>query len=434
MKMRVREHAREIVRLGTPIVIAQLGTIVQSFADTIMVGQYGTGELSAAGFVNNVFNLALFFILGLSYSTTPVVGAYWGQGKRDEARRSLKESNIVSIGGSLFIAMVLTLLYMNIDILDQPRELYPLIKPYFLTLLVSLPFMGWFNSCKQYMDATGDTRSPMWVMVGGNAINVVGNYLLIFTFDLGLLGAGIATLVSRIIMAVWMAMLLRNETSSLAISKSGVKKLAKMGLPLSVQLCLESCSFNICAIYMGWISAASLAAHQVMCAVAPLCFMIHYGIGAAAAVRISHFCGQNNIKEVRATAFTAYGMTLTVGIVLTTMIICLRQPIALAFTSDAEVLGIVMTLMLPFAVYQFGDCTQIIFSNALRGIGKVKYMMLDAIIAYILVSIPLSYVFGFVVSDSSPAGVWWGTPFGLTTAGVIFVTRFVKYTGMRTKN
>lgn len=429
--MRSSEHVREIVKLGTPIVIAQLGTIVQSFADTIMVGQYGTAELSAAGFVNNVFNLALFFILGLSYSTTPVVGAFWGQGKKDEARRSLKESNIVSIGGSLFIALALTLLYLNIDILDQPKELYPLILPYYVTLLVSLPFVGWFNSCKQYCDATGDTRSPMWVMIGSNAFNIIGNYLLIFTLDLGILGAGIATLAARIFMAVWMAWVLHKEKSTLATSRAGVLNLAKMGLPISVQLCLESSSFNICAIYMGWISAASLAAHQVMCAVAPLCFMVHYGIGAAAAVRISHFCGQNNMKEVRATAFTAYTMTLCMGILLTTMIVGFRQPIALAFTSDTEVIRIVMTLMLPFVVYQFGDCTQIIFSNALRGVGKVKYMMIDAIVAYILVSIPLSYVFGFVLADSSPQGVWWGTPFGLTTAGIIFVIRFLKYTNRR---
>lgn len=432
--MTIKSHILSITNLGTPIVIAQLGTIVQSFADTIMVGQYGTAELSAAGFVNNVFNLILFFILGLSYSTTPVVGAFWGQGKKDEARRSLKESIIVSTIGSFAIMALLSILYINLDVLDQPKELYPLIRPYFLILLTSLPFVGMFNSLKQYSDATGDTRTPMWVMIGSNVFNIIGNYLLIFTLNLGLLGAGIATLAARILMATAMHMALRRETSPLPPSKEGIMNLAKMGLPISIQLCLEACSFNVCAIFMGWISAPSLAAHQVMCTVSQLCFMVHYGIGAAAAIRISHFCGQKNMLEVRRTAFTAYTMTLTIGVALTAAIVLLRRPITLAFAADgsdsfAQVFNIVMTLMLPFAIYQLGDCTQIIFSNALRGIGKVKNMMIDATIAYILVSIPLSYYFGFHLSATpSPQGVWFGTPFGLSTAGIIFLARFLYHT------
>ncbi len=400
---------------------------MQSFADTMMVGQYGTAELSAAGFVNNVYNLILFFILGLSYSTTPVVGAYWGQGERTKARRALKESLVVSIVGCCAIMVLLGILYFNLDLLHQPTELYPLIRPYYLTLLASLPFVGAFNSYKQYSDATGDTRTPMWVMIGGNVFNIGCNYLFIFALDLGLFGAGIATLLSRMLMAACMAYMLRKEKTAEKVSKNGIWKLAKMGLPISIQLCLEACSFNVCAVFMGWISAPSLAAHQVMCTVSQLCFMIHYGIGAAAAIRISHFCGQKNIEEVRKTAFTAYGMSVVVGLILTTLIILLRKPATMAFTSDEEVFEIVMLLMVPFAVYQMGDCTQIIFSNALRGIGKVRNMMIDAAFAYIVVSIPLSYVFGFVL-DGGPQGVWWGTPFGLSTAGVIFLFRFMKYT------
>lgn len=433
--MRSNEHIRSIASLGTPIVIAQLGTIVQSFADTIMVGQYGTAELSAAGFVNNVFNLVLFFILGLSYSTTPVVGAFWGQGKKKDARRTLNESIVVSLCGCAFVMLLLTVLYFNIEWLDQPVELLPLIRPYFLTLLASLPFVGVFNSFKQFSDATDDTRSPMWVMIGGNVLNVVLNYLLIFSADMGLTGAGVATLLSRLMMVVCVIIAVQHQHVEVfatywRCSKEGVMNLAKIGMPISIQLCLEACSFNICAVFMGWISSPSLAAHQVMCTVSQLCFMVHYGVGAAAAILISHFCGQNDMRKVRQVAFTAYGMTLTLGVIFTSLILLMRGPITKVFTADPDVFGIVMALMVPFAAYQFGDCTQIIFSNALRGIGRVKNMMTDATIAYILVSIPLSYLFGFVL-NGGPQGVWWGTPFGLTIAGIIFVARFLHYTKTR---
>ena len=113
--MTIRQHILSLSHLGLPIVIAQLGTIAQSFADTSMIGQYGTLELSSAGFVNNVFNLLIFFVLGLSYSTTPVVGSLWGQGRKDDARRALNNSLVVSTIGSAVLLLLLAVVYLNLD-------------------------------------------------------------------------------------------------------------------------------------------------------------------------------------------------------------------------------------------------------------------------------------------------------------------------------
>ena len=195
--MNLQTRVSAIFHLAYPIVIAQLGSILQGWADTIMVGQYGTPELSAAGFVNNVFNLCIYFLLGISYATTPIVGAFFSKGKYNKVLQTLRESNLVNLLASLVVVSLLYLLYLNLDALGQPVELMPLIRPYFIVLLLSLPFLSLFNSMKQFFDALGDTKTPMWVMIGGNVLNLILNYLLIFTFDFGLLGAGIATLASR---------------------------------------------------------------------------------------------------------------------------------------------------------------------------------------------------------------------------------------------
>ena len=421
-----RQHIRDILRLGTPIVIAQLGVVVQGIADTVMVGHYGTPELSAAGFVNNIYNLIIFFLLGLSYSTTPVAGAFWSSNQRDKARRTLSESCIIGIQGSITVIALLMILYFNIEVLDQPQELLPLIKPYFLVLAASLPFMAIFNSYKQYSDAIGDTKTPMYVMIASNILNIIGNYILIFTCDMGLLGAGFATFLSRVMLAVTMIYLLRTPEVKLRRTKEGFRKLTRLGLPISFQLCLEASSFNICAIFMGWISATALAAHQILCTLSQVVFLVHYGIGAAAAISISHYVGKKNRQEVRRVTYTAYGMSLFVGIVLSTIVFIMRRPLLELFTIDADVIATGMLLFIPYVVYQVGDCTQIIFSNALRGIGRVKAMITDAAIAYVVVSLPMSYLFAFTLGYGA-VGVWWGMPFGLTTAGVIFLLRFIRY-------
>ena len=180
-----RRLARElsILFLAIPIIVAQLGGILQGWADTIMVGQYGTPELSAAGFVNNVFNLFIFFLLGISYATTPIVGALYTQGKYKRVVRTLHESNVVNLLVSIVVVCLLFILYLNIDALGQPQELLPLIRPYFIILLLSLPFMALFNSMKQFSDALGNTQIAMWVMIGSNFLNIILNYILIFSLD-----------------------------------------------------------------------------------------------------------------------------------------------------------------------------------------------------------------------------------------------------------
>ena len=433
-----KSHVLPILRLSLPLIVGQLGVIVQQFADTAMVGQYGTPELSASGFVGTVYAFVTFFLLGVSYSTTPVAGAYYGCGDRKGASRTLRESLLVGLMMAIGVMLLMSVLYAHMEVFRQPEELLPIARPYFLTLLLSLPFLALFNALKQFSDALGQTRRPMWVMLMANALNILLNIPLIFGWEqmgipaMGLMGAGIATLASRIAMTLMLgAMVFRcaayREVVSVTarISRRGCWQLLRIGLPISLQLCLESASFNACGIFMGWIGAVPLAAHQVMCTIATLCFQVVYGVGAAAAIRISQFYGRDEWGEVRRVALTAMGISVGCVLVVASGILLARHPLTLLFTQNAEVESVVFALMLPFVFYQFGDALQITFANALRGIARVKTMMFSAFVSYVLVSIPLSYVFAFRLRLGA-AGVWWGIPFGLTLAGTLFAREFFK--------
>ena len=435
--------AQSIIKLGIPIIIGQLGSIAQQFADTIMVGQYGTMELAAAGFVNNVFNFVIYFMLGISYASTPVIGASYSQKDYKAVAQSLVDSIVVNFLFSLVIVALLLLLYHNIAILQQPEEIMPYALPYFLIVTASMPFMAVFNALKQYSDAVGETKIPMWIMLGANAFNVLLNLPLIFGFELsifnyqfsmealGLFGAGIATLISRIlaVMALVVVIAKMKKYKELKPSVSTGPKIHRMkhllflGLPISIQLGLEASSFNICAIFMGWLGSIPLAAHQIMCTISTLCFQIVYGIGAAASVLISQFRGVGDWHNVRRTANTAFFIGIALILMMIGMIQIFRYPLVSCFTTSEEVVSVVLSLIPCFFIYQFGDCMQITFANALRGIAEVKKLMLYAFISYVIVSIPLSYVFAFIFGWGG-VGVWMGMPFGLTTAGFLFYFEF----------
>ena len=486
----ISSHIKAISLLGLPIVVGQLGVIVQGMADTIMVGQYGTPELSASALVNNIYNFIIFFLLGISYATTPITGAAFGQGDDESVSRSLKDSLIVNLSFSAILVFLLTVLYFNLDILGQPEKLMPLVRPYYLIIMLSLPFLAGFNALKQFVEAVGETNIPMHVMLVSNAINIALNAILIYGMmglpEWGLFGAGLATFIARVFLFVTMLVVVfrgkrfrvwteklkgenakgktdssashlsncstvRGATRSEATegvdkfahhspltahpssltshrsSLSGSLRMARIGLPIAVQLCLESSSFNIAGMFMGWIGAIPLAAHQVICTISTLVFMIQYGIGAAAAIRVSQFRGRGEWTEVRHATYSAWGLSATFSFLMVGGICLFREPITSIFTSDLRVQTLCYSLLPAFVLYQFGDCTQIIFSNSLRALEAVGRMLLYAIIAYLLVSIPMSYLLGIHLGFGAE-GVWYGIPFGLTTAGLLFIYEFRRKT------
>lgn len=429
-------HHKALLALGLPIVIGQIGIIVLGFADTLMIGHHSTVELAAASFVNNMFNLAIIFSTGFSYGLTPVVGRLFGQGKRMEAGETLKNSLLANTLVAVCVCGVLALLYAGLPRLGQPEELIPYICPYFLVLLSSIPFVLWFNGFKQFTDGITDTKVSMWILLSGNLLNIVGNYLLIygkFGFpELGLLGAGVATLFSRVMMVAAYLFLFfcthrykvyREGFCKGYVCKACFCQLNKLGWPIAMQMGMETASFSLSAIMVGWLGSAELASFQIMIAVSQVCFMMYYGMGAAVSVRISNFAGLSDWVNVRRTASAGFHLILCLMAISATAVYLFRFQIGGWFTDDATVSAMVVQVIFPFLLYQFGDGLQINFANALRGIADVRPMMLFAFIAYFIISLPLGYLFGFVCHWGI-FGIWMAFPFGLTSAGVMYYLRF----------
>ncbi len=431
-----KEHYAALVRLGLPIVIGQIGVIVLGFADTLMIGHHSTAELGAASFVNNVFTLAIIFSTGFSYGLTPIVGAMYGTKQYTFAGQALRNSLVANTLVALLLTVCMGILYWNIENLGQPEELLPLIKPYYLVLLASLVFVMLFNGFKQFTDGITDTKTAMWILLSGNVLNIIGNYILIygkFGFpELGLLGAGISTLFSRIAMVVvFIIIFLRSIRFRrykvgffrLGLSRTVFGRLNGLGWPVAFQMGMETASFSLSAIMIGWLGTIALASHQVMLAISQFTFMMYYGMGAAVAVRVSNFNGLHDTLNVRRSAFAGFHLMVALGVVLSSIVFLLRDYLGGWFTESPEVATTVTSLIFPFLVYQFGDGLQIAFANALRGISDVKLMMLIAFIAYFIISLPMGYFCGFVM-NWGVLGVWMAFPFGLTSAGLMLFARF----------
>ncbi len=438
---------RTILFLAIPLIIGELGSIAQQFADTMMVGHYGTKELAAAGFVNSIFYFVIFLTLGVSYASTPLVGSAFGKEDYKSVFRIFAESIIVNLLVGLFFVAFLCVIYFNLESLffntdsemfHQPYEILDISKTYLIYLIASIPFLTLFYACKQYLDGIGKTQVSMWILLFSNVLNIGLNWCLIFGHcgfpEMGLGGAGLSTLISRIVqlgIIVWVVCktniinshLANGADEGLRPTMAGIVEQFKLGVPISIQLGLEIAVFNVCGIFMGWLGALPLAAHQTMYTISTLCFQVLYGIGAAGTILISQFYGIGAWDNINKAANTAFCVGIFSVTVLTAGIWIFFEPLASCFTNDADVVE-QMWLILPcFLLYQLGDCTQIIYANAMRGIEDTKPLAWIAFFAYICVCIPLCYVIAFPLGLGI-RGVWAGIPIGLSLAGILFYIRF----------
>lgn len=418
--------------------IGQLGMIILGFADTMMVGHHSTTELGAASFVNNIINLVIITATGFSYGLTPIVGGLFGREELPQAGRALRCALLANLMAGAIMMAALGILYFNIGNIGQPKELLPYIKPYYLVLLASIPFVMLFNAFKQFTDSITETRTSMWILLSGNLLNIIGNYVLIYGKagmpEMGVVGAGVATLLSRVVMvALFLFVFLSRKKMRpyregffvLGWSRQLVRRLVSLGTPIALEMGMETASFSLSIIMVGWLGTIALASHQVMITISQFTFMVYYGLGAAVAVRTSYFNGQDDRDNVRHTVVAGLQVMVALELLLSGIIFLLRNHIGGWFTDSAEVSSTVISLMVPFFIYQFGDGLQINYANALRGIADVKPLMVIAFIAFFVISLPVGYFCGFVLNFGL-VGVWMAFPFGLTSAGVIMWYRFKK--------
>ena len=175
-----RHYYKNLLSIGIPIVIGQLGTIILGFADTIMIGHHSTEELAAAGLVNNIYTLVFVMYMGFTYGLTPIIGRLYGEERIDSIGQKVRNSLFANMLTGTLLSLALVVLYLNLSHIGQPEELLALIRPYFIVNLVSVLFMGIFYTMKQFLDGVAETRVAMWVMIAGNVVNIFGNWLLIY--------------------------------------------------------------------------------------------------------------------------------------------------------------------------------------------------------------------------------------------------------------
>lgn len=426
----------QLLRLAAPVVFSQVGIASVQLFDNAMVGKLGELPLAAASFAGTVFFMIFIFVTGLSMALTPLVGEQYIQGKFRSVAAYFQNSIVFyTLIGVVTFAIQYSLIPL-MYYMKQPVEVVNMAIPYYKMLAWSIIPHMIFASFKQFLEGIGNTTANMVIIISANLINVLFNWLLIYGNwgfpRLEALGAGVATLISRCCMPVFAILYFvckeRIRRYFRYFKRSNfswtyIKSLASVGFPISLQMLMEGAAFALTSIMMGWIGTTAIAANQIALTVSNFAFMVVVGISAATTIRISHEYGRKNLKQLKRAANASYRLTLMWNAFTALMFILFRTQIASIFNSNPAVIEQAAYLMLFVAAFQFSDGLQSISVGILRGIQDVKRVMVIAFFSYLVINLPVGYLFAFILGWG-PGGLWVGFIFGLSIAAILLITRF----------
>ena len=417
-----KNYYKENLRLALPVILSQIGQITVQLADSAMVGHYGGDDptpLAAVAFATNLFFIVFITSIGLTFGLTPLVGERYAQNNHRHVRELLQNGillfSLIGIASTLLLIALRGLFPVMATLMlgdggdSSIGDVVDMAIPYYNTLIWSLfPVMIW-GTIKQFLEGIGNTRVAMVTIVTANAINILLNYILIFGkcgFEsMGALGAGYATLISRVLQCLMMVIYFfttkrfKEYTADIfkrwMIKFRRLAEILKVGIPIAFHMLMESSAFVVAGIMVLAFGAASVSAYQIGVSMMNVTFMIIIAIGSSTTILCSHIYGRKDFSHLRHTVNAAYHMGLLWNITVATLFVAFRHQIPALFTSNDEAIQIAASMLIFISLFQVSDCLQAISISILRGLQDVKVLMPIVFVSYVVINIPVGYLLAF---------------------------------------
>lgn len=428
---------RRTVALGFPIMAGMVGHMLMGLADTVMVGHVGVSALAAAALVNTVAHVPVVFAFGLIAAVQILTSQAFGARQPHEAGEALRHGLLIATASGVVTAIGLALAGPHLIHLGQPPDVVAACQNY-------LQYIGWSiipalgsHAMKQFAESLNNPWPPMIIIYASVVLNIFLNWVFIYGHlgapAMGLDGAGLATLLSRIAMAVVMCLyVLQSQRTRSWLppvwfrgwSLARLREQWTLGFPVGLQTLMEVGAFSVGALMMGWIGAEAMAAHQIAINCASTTFMFALGVGMGVSIRVGHAWGAGLPSRITRIAFG--GVLLGAGAMslFALAFVFGGRSIAGWFVLDANVIQLTASLLLVAGFFQIVDGTQVVMVSALRGMSDVRLPVIVIAVSYWAVALPAAYAFAFHL-EYGATGIWIGLALGLLTAAIGLTARFV---------
>src|ERR1700736_6126821 len=399
----------ETLKLAVPIALTQLGQIAMMTTDLALIGRLGDEAVAAAALAHTVFFITFTFGMGLVSAVAPLAAQAFGARNPRLVRRALR----VGLWTALLISLPMMMLPLYGEqillMLGQAPAIARLAQRYLQGLAWGITPALWFLAIRGFMGAVNRPAPGLWITLAAIPANAVLVYLLIHGElglpRLGLFGAGLASTIvdfGMLLAGLWFAYRRRPFRKYYVLGHiwridwTLMRQLVVIGAPISVAFLMEYGLFAAAALLMGLIGTTALAAHQIALQVTAILFMVPFGIGMAATVRVGHAVGRNDAAAVKRAGFTAMVLGVVLAALLTLAVILGRFAIARFFFGEAAAgagatIELTATLLMVGATFFVAGGIQTVAAGALRGMNDTRLPLLFAAISYWLIGFTAPY-------------------------------------------
>lgn len=426
----------DTLELSYPIIVGQLGLVSMGLTDNLMVGGLGASALAAAGIANAIFFLIAVVGIGIFSMVSPITAMARSQGDLEKCGKILSSAFQLAWKVGAISALVVFLIGLRFDLFQQKPVVEKLAISYLGIIGLSSIPMFIFLAVKNFTDGLSFTKVAMFVTFVCFLLNIGLNWVLIYGElgfpALGLDGAGLATLISRGLMALGMLLYVFRSPRILhylpkfkfwTYYPEISKKILKLGLPAGMQYVFEVGAFAGASVIIGWLGTNQLAAHQIGISLASITYMVAGGFAAAASIRVGDAQGEQNREKILQRGSSALFLTGIFMSLSCLLFICFNELLVSFYIDEPEVTRIASSLLIIAGFFQLSDGIQCVALGALRGLEDVNIPTFITLFAYWVIALPLGYLLGFH-GQMDIEGVWYGLFFGLTISAVFLSIRF----------
>lgn len=437
-----RTELRTLVRLATPIAIAQLGLVSMSLIDTALIGRVSSLDLAGTAMGRSISFATVSLCMGIASALEPLAAQSLGAGNAARAFgaliATLRAALIFSVP-TLAITLATTWLLAPLGV--QP-VLIPRVRVFLLAYAPGLVGFVLFLVGKSFLQVHGETRPVLIASLVANVVNTVACALLVLGDQslrwvglppmglprLGALGAGLSMSLSNLVLATMALVPAWRYRPHDRHERVAIRQVLALGVPVGLQFLAEIGVFSLVALIAGRLGDQAVSAHQIALGLASFTFMSAMGVGAATAARVGHAVGAG----VSPRKVGLLGIALGAGVMSVGAVLFGTVPTALvrAFTPDPEVVSIGSRLVSIAALFQLFDGVQAVAAGALRGAGDVRFPFVANVAAHWLVGLPIALGLAFGLGLGA-VGLWWGLTAGLVTVAIALTARFL-YLSQRT--
>ncbi len=398
--------------------------------DTLMVGRVSVHALAAVSLGHLWCFGTMIFALGVIFGLDPILSQAHGRRDGRTLGLALQRGLVLAILLSVPLAVLWCFTEPALRLAGQDARLVDLARGYVWAQIPSLPAFMAFSVLRQYLQCRGIVRPTLVLVLAANVLNAFLNWIFIFGSlgvpALGVLGAGIATCVTRIALflaLLWMVLRFRlhrgawTPWSRECLRVAGLLELLRYGIPVSIQIGLEVWAFQIATLLAGSLGDVALAGHAIVLNLASLSFMVPLGVSLGAVTRVGNLVGEGRRHRAQLAAWVSLGIGAGVMTISGLTFVFFRRELPAWYTHDANTIAAAAALLPIAGAFQLFDGTQVVGGGILRGMGRTVPAAAFNSIGYYVLALPLAYWLAFH-EGFGLAGIWWGLCLGL---GVIAV-------------